>query len=81
MAKSLSINASLVVTKDKITMWIKDGKKPVPLTNTPPLSILAVSPLNFALVGDAKSAVPRIHLSRRRHNAASHRSRTDGSSL
>lgn len=55
MAKSLSINASLVVAKDKITVWIKDGKKPVPLTNTPPLSILAVSPLNFALVGDATS--------------------------
>lgn len=55
MAKSPSINASLVVTKDKITVWIKDGKKPVPLTNTPPLSILAVSPLNFALIGDAQS--------------------------
>ena len=55
MAKSLSINASLVVTKDKLTVWIKDGKKPAPLTNTPPLSILAVSPLNFALVGDATS--------------------------
>ena len=55
MAKPLSVNASLVVSKDKITMWLKDGKKPMPLTSTPPLSILAVSPLNFALVGDATS--------------------------
>lgn len=55
MAKPLSISASLVVTGGKITLWIKDGKKPAPLTNTPPLSILAVSPLNFALIGDAQS--------------------------
>lgn len=55
MAKSLSIDASLVIASNKITMWIKGGKKPVPLRSTPPLSVVAVTPLNFALVGDGSS--------------------------
>ena len=64
MKKSIRFTVSLVVVGSKITVKLKGGNDPVPLNQTPPLSILATSEIDFALVGDAEDSTYHVFVSK-----------------